>query len=103
MAWLALIFAGCIEVFGAINLKRLADKKWDAALYAILSFGLSLLSLSYVFQKISMGTAYSIWAGIGTIGTTVLGMLLYGEPRDWKRFTLIGLILGTVIGLKLIS
>jgi paired small multidrug resistance pump len=103
MAWFALIFAGCMEVFGAINLKRLADKKWDAAIYLVLLFGLSFTLLSYAFQTVSMGTAYAIWTGIGTVGTTVLGMVLYGEPKDWKRIICIGLILGAAIGLKLIS
>jgi paired small multidrug resistance pump len=103
MDWFALILAGSSEVLGVLNIKRLTMKKWDGAIYLILSFGASLFLLSYAMETIPMGTAYGVWTGIGTIGSTLLGMFIYGEPKEWKRIFFIALILASAIGLKLIS
>ncbi|GGF97789.1 QacE family quaternary ammonium compound efflux SMR transporter [Paenibacillus albidus] len=103
MAWLALVGAGCMEVFGVINIKRLSEKKWDALLYMLFTFGLSFILLTYAMQTIPMGTAYAIWTGIGTVGAAFIGMFIYGEARDWKRLVFVAMILGASLGLKLVS
>ena len=103
MAWIALIFAGICEVFGVINIKRLTMKKWDAFIYLILGFMCSFGLLSYAMTTIPMGTAYGVWTGIDTIGSTLLGMFVYGESKDWKRILFISMILAATIGLKVIS
>ncbi|SES92542.1 paired small multidrug resistance pump [Salinibacillus kushneri] len=103
MAWLAIVIAGICEVTGVLNLKRLAMKKWDALIVLIVTFGLSLTLLAYAMQTLSMATVYGVWTGIGTVGSTVMGMILYGEPREWKRLLFIAMILSSAVGLKLIS
>ncbi|KMY51338.1 DMT family transporter [Peribacillus loiseleuriae] len=103
MHWAAVILAGSLEIFGVINMKRLAMKKWDAALYLILSFGVSFMLLSYAMTELPMGTAYAVWTGIGTVGAALVGMFIYGEAREWKRLVCIALILSSAVGLKLIS
>ena len=103
MAWLAVVVAGCAEVFGVINIKRMTEKKWDAALYLIIGFGVSLYLLSYAMKTIPIGTVYGVWTGIGTVGSTLLGMFLYGEPKDWRRIFCIALIIASAVGLKVIS
>jgi paired small multidrug resistance pump len=103
MAWLALVVAGGLEVIGVINIKRLAMRKWDAAIYLILTFGVGFMLLSYSMETIPMGTAYGIWTGIGTIGAALVGMFMYGEPREWKRLLCIAMILSSAVGLKVIS
>ncbi|WP_077622592.1 DMT family transporter [Sediminibacillus massiliensis] len=103
MAWSAIIIAGICEVLGVINIKRLAMKKWDALVYCIVTFGVSLALLSYAMQTLPMGTVYAIWTGIGTVGSTVMGMILYDEPKEWKRILFICIILSSAVGLKLIS
>jgi paired small multidrug resistance pump len=50
-----------------------------------------------------MGTAYAIWTGIGTVGGALIGMLFFGESKDWRRILFIAMVLGAVIGLKVIS
>ena len=50
-----------------------------------------------------VGTAYAVWTGIGTIGTAILGILLFQEPATAARLVCIGLILAGIIGLKLVS
>lgn len=103
MDWLAVVLAGCAEIFGVINIKRMTEKKWDALLYLVIGFGISLSLLSYAMKTIPMGTVYAVWTGIGTVGATLLGMFLYGEPKDWRRISCIALIIASAVGLKGIS
>ncbi|PKG23899.1 MULTISPECIES: DMT family transporter [Niallia] len=103
MAWFALIIAGLCEVFGVINIKRLTMKKWDALIYLTIGFILSFAMLTYAMKTISMGTAYGVWTGIGTVGSALVGMYMYNEPKEWTRIFFIGLILAATIGLKVIS
>jgi len=103
MAWLALIAAGACEIIGVLNIKRFTMKKWDALLYLIIGFMCSFALLSYAMKTISMGTAYGVWTGIGTVGSALLGMFVYGEPKDGKRILFISMILVAAVGLKLIA
>lgn len=103
MAWLALIGAGLCEVIGVLNMKRLVMKKWDAAVFLIIGFVCSFALLTFSMKSIPMGTAYGVWTGIGTVGSALIGMFLYGEPKEWKRLLFISMILAATIGLKLIG
>ncbi len=104
MAWVSLVCAGLFEMFGVLMINKLhRDHNWQSALMLILGFGLSFLLLSQAMETIPMGTAYAIWTGIGASGGALLGMVLYGESKDWKRVVFIIMILGSTIGLKLIS
>lgn len=101
MAWLALVTAGLMEVFGVWNMKRVLDKKWDAIIFMFVGFGISFSLLSFAMQTIPMGTAYGVWTGIGAAGSTIMGMVLFNEPKEWKRVLFITLIICSTIGLKL--
>lgn len=102
MGWIYLILAGCCEVIGVIGFNRV-NKYQNIQSYLILfigfMFSFSLLSLA--MKTLPLGMSYAIWTGIGTIGATVVGMVFYDEPKDWKRILFIGMILTGVIGLKL--
>ncbi|MDQ0208609.1 DMT family transporter [Alkalicoccobacillus murimartini] len=102
MSWMALLIAGCLEVVGVLNVKRLGENKKNALYYMVLSFGLSFFLLSYAMNEIPMGMAYATWTGIGTVGSALLGMIIFNESRDWKRLFCIGLILFSAVGLKVI-
>ena len=58
-----------------------------------------LLSLS--LKSLPIGTAYAVWVGIGTVGTVIAGVILFGESVDMVRIISIILILLGIIGLKL--
>lgn len=104
MAWIALLFAGLFEIGWAIGLKytegfsRLLPSVWTIA-SMIVSLGLLGLAL----KDLPVGTAYAVWTGIGTIGTALLGIALFGEPATALRLACIALILSGIIGLKLVS
>jgi len=104
MAWASLVVAGLFEVVGVSMMNKLnQDRNWKSFLWVFLGFGASFLFLSLAMKTLPMGTAYAIWTGIGTSGGAVLGMLFYGESKDWKRIVFIVMILGAAVGLKLVS
>jgi paired small multidrug resistance pump len=104
MAWISLILAGLCEVFGVTMINKLhKDRNWQSLVLLILGFGASFLFLAYAMKSLPMGTAYAIWTGIGASGGAILGMLLYGESKDWKRLVFITMVLCAAIGLKLVS
>jgi len=104
MAWIALIAAGLCEMFGVTMINKLhKDRNWQSVLLLILGFGLSFIFLAYAMETLPMGTAYAIWTGIGASGGAILGMILYGESKDWRRLIFIAMVLGAAVGLKLVS
>ena len=50
-----------------------------------------------------MGTAYAVWTGIGAVGTVLMGIIFFKEPADLWRLIFIGTLIGSIIGLKLVS
>ena len=104
MAWISLILAGLFEMFGVVMINKLhKDRNWQSLVLLILGFGASFLFLAYAMKTLPMGTAYAIWTGIGASGGAILGMLLYGESKDWRRVVFIAMVLGAAVGLKLVS
>ena len=104
MAWVSLVVAGLFEMFGVAMINKLhKDRNWQSLVLLILGFGASFMFLAYSMKTLPMGTAYAIWTGIGASGGAILGMILYGESKDWKRLVFIGMVLGAAIGLKLVS
>lgn len=104
MAWFSLILAGLLEAYGVAMINQLNIKRnWQTITLLILGFGSSLMLLSYSLRYIPMGTGYAIWTGIGVVGGTFVGMIFYGESKDWKRLVFIGMVLCAAIGLKLVS
>ena len=104
MAWISLILAGLCEMFGVAMINKLhIDRNRQSLVLLILGFGASFVFLAYSMETLPMGTSYAIWTGIGASGGAILGMLFYGESKDWKRLVFIGMVLGAAIGLKLVS
>ncbi|MCM3570656.1 multidrug efflux SMR transporter [Neobacillus mesonae] len=104
MAWISLVLAGLFEMFGVAMMNKVnKDKNLQSIFLLLIGFGGSFLLLSIAMESLPMGTAYAIWTGIGASGGALLGMLLYGESKDWKRLLFIFMILGAAIGLKLVS
>ena len=104
MAWISLILAGLCEMFGVMMINKLnKSRNWQSFVLLVLGFGASFLFLSYAMKFLPMGTAYAIWTGIGASGGAILGMVFYGESKDWRRIVCIAMVLGAAIGLKLVS
>ncbi|MET1031850.1 DMT family transporter [Domibacillus tundrae] len=103
MTWTLLIAAGLLEVVGVAGMTMVNQQK-NIRSWVMLTggFGLSFLFLSIAMTSLPMGTAYSVWTGIGTVGSALVGMIVYNESRDAKRLLFIGMIIAAVIGLKLV-
>lgn len=104
MEWIILILAGLGEVVGVMGL-NLWNTRRNAASLALLAAGFtaSFLLLSLAMRDISMGTAYAIWTGIGTVGATLVGMLVYGESRQRRRIFFLALVVCSAVGLKFVG
>ncbi|WP_332650512.1 DMT family transporter [Lysinibacillus sp. 54212] len=104
MAWIALILAGLCEMYGVMMMNKLnAKRSWQNLLQLIIGFTASFLLLAFAMKTLPMGVAYAIWTGIGASGGAIMGMLLYGESKEWKRILFIAIILSSAIGLKLVA
>jgi quaternary ammonium compound-resistance protein SugE len=62
---------------------------------------ISLWLLGVPMTSLPVGTAYSVWVGVGAVGTVVLGIVLLGEPANVARLISVALIIAGIIGLKL--
>ena len=102
MNWAILIVAGIFEVGWAIGLKytegftRLWPSVWTVPAM-IISFGL----LGIAMKTLPVGTAYSVWVGVGAVGTVVLGIVLFGESASVPRMMSVAVIVAGIVGLKL--
>ncbi len=104
MYWIILFIAGLFEVAWAIGLKY-ADgfSKFWPSVFTIVCMIISMGLLAYAVKHIPVGTAYAVWTGIGAVGTAVLGIILFQEPKDLIRIFFILLIVVGIVGLKLFS
>ena len=104
MAWVYLIAAGITEIIWAVGLKHSDGfKKLGPSIVTILVMLLSFALLSQAMRKLPLGTAYAVWTGIGAVGTVIYGMVRFGEPRDLPRIVCVLLIVGGIIGLKVMT
>jgi quaternary ammonium compound-resistance protein SugE len=104
MSWIILIIAGLFEVGFTTCLKlsnNFSNLKWSIAFFV--SITLSFLLLNKAIQTIPIGTAYAVWTGIGAVGTVIMGIILYKEPADFWRMFFIFLLIGSIVGLKVVS
>jgi len=100
-AWISLAIAGALEIVWAISMKYSAgfSRLWAS----MLTVGAALASfyfLSRALDSLPVGTAYAIWTGIGAVGTALLGMILFGEPRSALRLLCMALIVAGMVGLR---
>lgn len=104
MAWLILVLAGLFEVGFTTCLKlseNFTNAKWSVGFFVCIS--LSFVLLNKAIQHIPMGTAYGVWTGIGAVGTALIGIIWFKESADFWRLFFIFLLIGSIIGLKIVS
>jgi quaternary ammonium compound-resistance protein SugE len=102
MDWLILVVAGLFEVGWAIGLKYTEGfTRFWPSLGTVLAMAVSLWLLGIALRTLPVGTAYSVWVGVGAVGTVVLGIVLFDEPASAPRLVSVACILGGIVGLKL--
>lgn len=104
MSWLCLFLAGVLEVVWATALKfsegfsRLAPSA-----VTVVAMIASFVLLSRAVKVLPLGTAYTIWTGIGTLGALLVGILWFKEPATAQRIFFAALLLVGLVGLKAAS
>jgi quaternary ammonium compound-resistance protein SugE len=104
MAWLALVVAGLFEVGWAIGLKYTHGftRLWPSVV-TVTCMALSFVLLAQALKTLPIGTAYAVWTGIGTVGTALLGIILFAEPVEAFRLGCILFIVIDITGLRLLG
>lgn len=101
MAWILLVIAGLLEVVWAIGMKQSQGftKLWPSVwtIGAMLaSFGL----LAVAMRTLPLGISYTVWVGIGAVGSVIAGAALFGERMNAVQFACVALIGLGIVGLK---
>lgn len=104
MAWLLLVIAGLFEVVWAFTMKQSEGftRLWPTVVTLVamlVSFGL----LSWAMRSLPLGTAYTIWTGIGAVGAFVVGIVFLGETASALRVFAALLIVSGLLLMKLSS
>lgn len=104
MPWIMLISAGLLEIVWAVGLKYTEGfTRLGPSVITIAAMVVSMILLGLAMRSLPMGTAYAIWTGIGIVGTAILGIIMFGESANLARIVCIAMILGGIIGLKVLS
>ncbi len=102
MAWGLLILAGLFEIAWAIGLKYSEGlTRFWPSVGTGLAMLISVWLLGIAMKSLPLGTAYSIWVGVGAVGTVLLGIVLLGESASTARLISVTLIIAGLIGLQL--
>jgi len=104
MYWFILLIAGLFETAWAIGLKYSNGftKLWPSV-FTVVSIIISMGLLAYTLKHLPVGTAYAVWTGIGAVGTAILGIVIFGESKEFIRIFFILLIIIGIVGLKVYS
>ena len=104
MAWILLIFAGLLEVVWAYTMK-LSDgfTRMGYASITIAAMIASFRLLSMAMKSLPLGTAYTIWTGIGAVGAFVVGICVLGEAVSPLRVFAAVLIVSGLLLMKIAS
>ena len=104
MAWIVLVLAGIFEIVWAYSMK-LSDgfSKLTPSLITIFFMVLSFGLLAYAMRTLPLGTAYTIWTGIGAVGSFLVGIFILGEPATAMRMFAAVLIVSGLVLMKVSS
>lgn len=104
MKWLILFAAIVFEVSGTLTLKFTEGmtRLWPTLLMFAL-YLISLFGLSQAVQRIPVGTAYAVWAGLGTLLVAIIGAIWFKEPVTMLRVLSTFFVVAGVAGLYLTS
>ncbi|CAN7714593.1 SMR family transporter [Phyllobacterium sp. LjRoot231] len=104
MYWIILLIAGLLEVVWAFYMKRSEGFTLliPSAITVIAMIASGVL-LSFSMRVLPLGTAYTVWTGIGAVGSFLLGMAILGEPASPMRLAAGVLIVSGILMMKLSS
>ena len=104
MAWIVLVLAGMFEVIWAYSMKMSEGfTRFVPSVITLIFMVLSFALLAYEMRTLPLGTAYTIWTGIGAVGSFLLGIFVLGEPASALRMLAAVLIISGLVLMKVAS
>ena len=101
MAWFILGIAVVTEIIWALSLKWAATQgSWLASIVPITLSFVNMGLLAPAMRGLPAGTAYAVWTGLGAVGVTIFGVILFGEKLNPAQMGFIALIIVGVVGTK---
>jgi len=102
MAWIMLFVAGIFEIVWAYSMKQSAGfTRLTPTLVTLAGMVISFVLLSAAMRTIPLGTAYTIWTGIGAVGAFLVGITVLGEQVNTMRVIAAVLIVSGLVLMKL--
>jgi quaternary ammonium compound-resistance protein SugE len=104
VAWFVLIVAGLLEVVWTYFMKQ--SDGFTRLVPSAIAIGASLVSfvlLAIAMKTLPLGTAYTVWTGIGAIGAFAIGIVILNEPANATRVLAAGLIIAGIVLMKFSS
>lgn len=103
MSWLILVLSGVLEAVWATAMgKSEGFTKLSPSVVFVVAILASMAGLAYAMRDLPVGTAYAVWVGIGAVLTVVYAMATGGESASMLKVMFLVMIIGGVVGLKLV-
>lgn len=103
MSWLVLVVSGVLEAVWATALGRSEGfSRPGPSVVFLVALLASMGGLAYAMRDLPVGTAYAVWVGIGAVLTVVYAMGTGQEPVSALKIVFLTMIVGGVVGLKLV-
>lgn len=104
MSWVILIASGLLEaVWAAAMQASKGFRKWKPSVLFAVAMIVSMGGLAFAMLTIPTGTAYAVWVGVGAVATVLLQLARGKERLTLVRSLLLVLLVGCLVGLKLVS
>ncbi len=104
MAWIALTIAGVLEIVWAYFMKQSDGfTRLGPSIVTMIAMIASFALLSLSMRTLPLGTAYTVWTGIGAVGSFLVGIAVLGEPITVARVTAALLIVSGMVLMKIAS
>ncbi|WP_411339062.1 multidrug efflux SMR transporter [Sphingopyxis sp. J-6] len=104
MAWVYLGIAGLLEIVWAFAMKQSDGfTRLGPSIVTLVAMIGSFVLLSLSMKSLPLGTAYTIWTGIGAVGAFLVGIMWLGEQANAMRIAAALLIVGGLLLMKLSS
>lgn len=104
MAWFVLLVSGAFEAVWAVALSASDGfRKRTPTLVFLTALVVSMGGLAWALRELPTGTAYTVWVGVGATLTVVWGFLTGQERPTLVRILLLGLLIGSIVGLQAVS
>ena len=107
MNWIILIIAGLFEIGFATCIGKVRETTGTTATMWFIAFLICLSTSIYllytVTKSLPVGTSYAVWTGIGAFGIVIVGIFVFKEPITFWRLFFLATLIGSIIGLKMVS